>query len=91
MPTPLDAFMGGEDLFEEIKAVLSDVSKRPLLEVLSYLVRSEQYSAGIYVLLRNTLPDDYLEDKVWGICGEKASRRGEAQEGCQGAVPRYRV
>lgn len=75
MPAPLEAFMN-DDAFEEIKAVLSDVSRRPFPEVLSYLIRSEEYSVGIYILLENTLPRSY-----WGVkfrdFVEKKLREGE--------------
>lgn len=75
MPAPLEAFMN-DDAFEEIKAVLSDVSRRPFPEVLSYLIRSEECSVGIYILLENTLPKSYWAVKFRDFV-EKKLREGE--------------
>ncbi|ADT83348.1 rubrerythrin [Thermococcus barophilus MP] len=63
MESPLEVYMKKAEIEEKVKEVLREVSKMPLKDILSYIIKGEKDATDLYTFLYENVPSRYLKEK----------------------------
>ncbi|WP_240911723.1 ferritin family protein [Thermococcus sp. LS1] len=63
MESSLEVFMKKAEIEEKVREVLKQITKMPLRDVLSYVVKGEEDSTSLYTFLYENIPSDYYKKR----------------------------
>ncbi|AHF79834.1 ferritin-like domain-containing protein [Thermococcus paralvinellae] len=63
METPLDVFMKKAEIEEKVKELLAQITKMPLKDILSYIIKGERDATELYTFLYENIPSPYHKEK----------------------------
>ncbi|NJE07440.1 rubrerythrin [Thermococcus sp. M39] len=63
MESPLDVFMKKAEIEEKVKETLKQITKLPLKDILSYVIKGEKDATAPYIFLYENAPSTYLKER----------------------------
>ncbi|MBO8173721.1 MAG: ferritin family protein [Thermococcus sp.] len=63
MESPLDVFMKKAEIEEKVKKTLKQITKLPLKDILSYVIKGEKDATALYIFLYENVPSPYLKER----------------------------